>query len=61
MRFGTLSIAMSRLVAVDISTSSWYHGLEVPGLLGYPALSDSVLTVDYRHGLVQIAGRPGHG
>jgi hypothetical protein len=59
VRFGTREIAMSPVVAVDFSTSSRYHGLEVAGLLGYPALSDSVLTINYRDSSVQISRRPG--
>jgi hypothetical protein len=57
VRFGAQEIAMTPLVEVDFSTASRYHGLEVAGLLGYPALRDSVLTVSYRDGLVCIEGR----
>jgi hypothetical protein len=57
VRFGAQEIAMLPLVAVDLSTASRYHGMEVAGLLGYPALRDSVLTVSYRDGLVRIEGR----
>lgn len=42
------------VVAVDLSTVSRYHGLEISGLLGYSALCDSVLIANYRDGLVRI-------
>jgi hypothetical protein len=58
VRFGSQSIALAPLVAIDFSTACRYHGLEVAGLLGFPALRDSVLTVSYRDRLVQIEGRP---
>jgi len=42
------------VVAVDLSTASRYHHFEISGLIGYNALRDSILTVNYRDGLVQI-------
>jgi hypothetical protein len=60
VRFGTQQISMAPVVAVDFTTASRYHGLEVAGLLGYPALRDSVLTLSYRDRFVRIEGRPAH-
>jgi hypothetical protein len=60
VRFGAREMAMAPLVAVDFSTASRYHGLEVAGLVGYPALRDSVVTVNYRDALVQLM-RPNKG
>ena len=54
LRFGSRELATGPVVAIDLSTASRYHKLEVSGLIGYPALRDSVLTVDYRDGLVRI-------
>jgi hypothetical protein len=42
------------VVAVDLSTASRYHGFEISGLIGYFALRDSVLTVNYRDGAIRI-------
>ncbi len=57
VRFGAQEMALIPLVTLDFSTASRYHGLEVAGLLGYPAVCKLILTVSYRAHLVQIAGR----
>jgi len=54
LRFGSRELAAGPVVAIDLSTASRYHNLEVSGLIGYPALRDSVLIVNYRDGLVRI-------
>jgi hypothetical protein len=43
------------VVAVDLSTASRYHNLEIAGLIGFPALRDSVLTVSYRDAFIRIS------
>jgi predicted aspartyl protease len=55
LRFGSRQLATGPVVAVDLSTTSRYHGLEISGLIGYAALRDSVLTVSYREGLIRIS------
>jgi hypothetical protein len=47
-------IVSDDVVLVDLDTFSRYNGVKVAGLLGYPALSRYVLTVDYRHALVRM-------
>jgi Aspartyl protease len=42
------------VLAVDLSTASRYLNLEVSGLLGYPALRNSIVTVNYRAGTVHF-------
>ena len=42
------------VVAMDLSNVSRRYGVEIIGLLGFPALSPYVLTVDYREGWVRI-------
>jgi hypothetical protein len=42
---------------MDLSTASRYHGFEILGLIGYSALCDSVLTANYRDGLIRIEPR----
>ena len=43
-----------RVVALDLLNLSRHYGVEVVGVLGFPALSPYVLVVDYRNGLVKI-------
>jgi hypothetical protein len=54
LRFGARVLSAQPLIAIDLSTISRYHKLEVSGLIGYPALRNSVLTVNYRDGLVSF-------
>ena len=54
VRVGARKLRMEPAIAIDLSLASEYHNLEVSGLLGYPALRDSIVTVDYRDRLVQI-------
>jgi hypothetical protein len=42
------------VVATDLSNLSRHYGVEVVGVLGFPALKPYVLTVDYREGWVRI-------
>jgi hypothetical protein len=48
---------MYKLQAVDLSTASRYHQFEVSGLIGYTALHDSMLTINYRDDLIRIDPR----
>jgi predicted aspartyl protease len=57
LRLGSRPVATDSVVAVDLSTSSRYHQLEISGLIGYPALSGSVLTVSYRDKFIRIEPR----
>ena len=57
LRLGSRELATDPVVAVDLSTTSRYHRLEVAGLIGYPALRDSVLTVSYRDSFIRIDPR----
>jgi hypothetical protein len=54
LRLASQDVATGPVVAVDLSTASQYHGIEVSGLLGYSALCESILTMNYRDGLVRI-------
>jgi predicted aspartyl protease len=51
---GASELQTDPVLAVDLSLASRYHNREVSGLLGYPALRNSVVTLNYRKGLVQI-------
>jgi len=57
LRLPTNELVRGPVVALDLSTASRYHNLEVSGLIGYPALSESVLSVNYRDSLVAIGSR----
>jgi hypothetical protein len=57
LRLGSNELVTGPVVSVDLSTSSRYHHLETSGLIGYQALSDSVLTVNYRDGFIRIEPR----
>jgi predicted aspartyl protease len=57
LRFGAKKLEAGSVVAVDLSVSSRYHNLDIAGLLGFPALSGSVLLVNYRDHLVRIDSR----
>jgi hypothetical protein len=59
IRFRTAGqeIAFDDVVMVDLDTMSRYNGLEVAGLLGYPALRRYVVTVNYRDSLVRMETR----
>jgi hypothetical protein len=45
------------IIAVDLSTISRYHNFNVVGLIGYNALSESLLTVNYRDGFIRLDGK----
>jgi hypothetical protein len=50
-------ITSNDVVMVDLDTMSRYNGLEVAGLLGYPALKRYIVTVNYRDSLVRMETR----
>ena len=57
LRFGARELEAVSAVTVDLSVSSRYHNLDIAGLLGFPALSGSVLVVNYRDSMVRIDPR----
>lgn len=44
----------NEIVALDLSNLSRHCGVEVMGVLGFPALTNYVLTIDYHNGRVKI-------
>ena len=56
-RCGERIFSADPAVAVDLSNFSRHHDFEVTGILGYPALRNSVVTVNYRDSLVRIEAR----
>ncbi|MBZ5581797.1 MAG: aspartyl protease family protein [Acidobacteriia bacterium] len=55
--FAGRSLAAETVVALDLAALSALHRVEAIGVLGYPALRASILTVSYRDGLVRIDSR----
>jgi hypothetical protein len=56
-RMGTRAVAVDQVVAVDLAGMAGRHRFEVAGLMGFPALRRSVLTINYRDGLVRFDAR----
>jgi predicted aspartyl protease len=56
-RLGDGILPADQVVAVDLSTLSRYHQFAISALIGYPALSSSVLMINYRDALVRIDPR----
>jgi len=44
-------------IAIDLKEMSRQEGVEISGLIGYPAISKGILTIDYRDGLIDFAPR----
>jgi predicted aspartyl protease len=44
-------------VAFDLREISRQEGVEISGLIGFPAISQGILTINYRDGLIDIARR----
>jgi len=47
-------IVPDEIVALDLSNLSRHYGVDVIGVLGFPALASYALTIDYRNGRVKI-------
>jgi predicted aspartyl protease len=56
-RCGERTFSADPAVAIDLSNFSRHHEFEVTGILGYPALRNSVVTVNYRDSLVRIEAK----
>ena len=56
-RFGSRVVSADPAVVVDLSEMTRHHQIEVAGVLGYPALRRSVVTIDYRDSLVRLDGK----
>ena len=56
-RFGSRLVEASPVVVVCLDELELHHRMEVAGIVGYPALRESILTINYRDGLVGIGGK----
>ncbi|MGD0500154.1 MAG: pepsin/retropepsin-like aspartic protease family protein [Bryobacteraceae bacterium] len=48
------NLTAGRVVAIDLATAGGRHGVEMIGVLGYPELRNSALTVNYRDALLRL-------
>lgn len=55
LRIGDQSAIIGSPIIVNLDTLSHYHGIEIIGLVGFPALEHSSITIDYRDRLVRFA------
>ena len=53
-RVGARELVPDPMVVIDLSLMSRYHQMEISGLIGFPALRESVLAVNYRDGRIRI-------
>jgi hypothetical protein len=53
-RCGEREFSADPVVVVDLSDFTRHHQFEVTGILGYPALLHSIVTMDYRDSLIRI-------
>lgn len=53
-RFGSQVLAANTVMVVGLQNFERYNQIEVAGILGYPALRESILTINYRDALVGI-------
>ena len=56
-RCGERVLSADPAVVVDLSEFARHHHFDVTGILGYPALRNSIVTIDYRDSLVRIEGK----
>jgi hypothetical protein len=56
-RCGPRVLSADPAVVVNLSEFASHYPFEVTGVLGYPALRTSIVTMNYRDGLVRIEGR----
>jgi hypothetical protein len=53
-RLGSRVVKTNQVVVVGLQAIERYHRLSVAGVLGYPALRESVLSINYRDSMVAI-------
>ncbi len=56
-RFGEHVVSADPAVVVDLSNIAAHRQFPIVGVLGYPALRRSIVTINYRDGLVRIDGK----
>jgi len=56
-RCGAQLFSADPAVVVDLSDFARHHHFEISGILGYPALRNTIVTIDYRDALIRIEGK----
>jgi predicted aspartyl protease len=56
-RCGTRVLSADPAVVVDLSDMARHHQFPITGILGYPALRNSIVTINYRDSLIRIEGK----
>jgi predicted aspartyl protease len=56
-RCGPRVFSADPAVVVDLSDFTRHHQFDITGILGYPALRNSIVTIDYRDALVRVEGK----
>jgi predicted aspartyl protease len=56
-QIGARVLSADPAVVVDLSDIARHHQFGITGILGYPALRNSIVTLDYRDSLVRIEGK----
>jgi predicted aspartyl protease len=56
-RFGTRVLSADPAVVVDLSDLERHHQFPIAGILGYPAIRNSIVTINYRESLIRIEGK----
>lgn len=55
--WGARLLSADPAVVLDLSNLNRHHQFEISGILGYPALRNAIVTIDYRDSLVRIEGK----
>ena len=56
-RVGGYSTWERDVVAMDLGAMNRLYGIQIKGMIGYPVLSRSILTIDYRNERVRLSAR----
>jgi hypothetical protein len=57
VQLGDGELSFDAALAMPLTEISRRHGVNVTGIIGYPALAGAVVTVNYRESLVRIQGK----
>jgi Aspartyl protease len=57
VQLGAAELRFDAALAMPLTEISRRHGMDVAGIIGYPALAGAVVTVNYRDSLVRIQGK----
>ncbi len=61
IRFAHVQQRIPYMTSIDTGNISRNLGLEIAGFIGFPTLSELVITIDYRDDLINVVYDPNHG